>query len=529
MVNFKQSRGPNSLSSALAAPDVVVVVSKEDGTEKYISKIDRIEYDDDDGGARDGFVSRCGTHCRLRVVDRDDFDRRRRGRGEGGNGERRSSQTTDEALVHPSAREALKTPTVARSGGGKDGGSTVRFVADSNVERGIVVMTSAQRYNLRAGLDREMEFETCEVDEETPLVDATIELCRLPSQTTTTTTTTTTTKVESDTAREMVRRAFGAIGRVLTVSEVFVIRVDGVECRARVAEVNVAPAEEESIGYHCFRGRVGAETTFYVKSSDEASLFIENNRGKERSVRLAKRDTVYVNTRDGETFPVRRRLLRGCISLTSAVRRAGELRENDEDDDDDNFVTADVDVDTDVFDRVLIFLEALALKRDPPRYDIRITESLADAAETLGCRDLREYCAEKLGAHASRIREYEWDEICAHNAAGGVWLVIDGMVLDVKRWLPEHPGGDVIIPNQSLGLDAARHFEMYHSSRESFLYLKEFYIGEVCARDRRDGRVPVPEPPASEDFLRQLRLYTTFRFAPENAEKTTRAHLGQTN
>ena len=506
MVNFKQSRGPNSLSSALVAPDVVVV----EGTEKYLSKIDRVEYDDD------GFVSRCGTHCRLRVVDRDDFDRilLRRGNGES------STQTTDEALVHPSATRALKTQTLARSGGGKDGGSTMRFVGDSNVERGVVVMTNAQRYNIRAGLDREMEFETCEVDEETPLVDVAVELCRLPSQTTTTTTT----KVESDVAREAVRRAFGAIGRVLTVSEVFVIRVDGVECRARVAEVNVA--EEESIGYHCFRGRVGAETTFYVKSTDESSLFIENNQGKERSVRLAKRETVYVNTRDGETFPVRRRLLRGCISLTSAVRRAGELREND---DDENFVTADVDVDTDVFDRVLIFLEALALKRDPPRYDIRITESLADAAETLGCRDLREYCAEKLGAHASRIREYAWDEICAHNAAGGVWLVIDGMVLDVKRWLPEHPGGDVIIPNQSLGLDAARHFEMYHSSRESFLYLKEFYIGEVCARDRRDGRVPVPEPPASEDFLRQLRLYTTFRFAPENAEKTTHVHLGQTN
>ena len=506
MVNFKQSRGPNSLSSALVAPDVVVV----EGTEKYLSKIDRVEYDDD------GFVSRCGTHCRLRVVDRDDFDRLlRRGNGES------STQTTDEALVHPSATRALKTQTLARSGGGKDGGSTMRFVGDSNVERGVVVMTNAQRYNIRAGLDREMEFETCEVDEETPLVDVAVELCRLPSQTTTTTT-----KVESDVAREAVRRAFGAIGRVLTVSEVFVIRVDGVECRARVAEVNVASAGEESIGYHCFRGRVGAETTFYVKSTDESSLFIDNNQGKERSVRLAKRETVYVNTRDGETFPVRRRLLRGCISLTSAVRRAGELREND---DDENFVTADVDVDTDVFDRVLIFLEALALKRDPPRYDIRITESLADAAETLGCRDLREYCAEKLGAHASRIREYAWDEICAHNAAGGVWLVIDGMVLDVKRWLPEHPGGDVIIPNQSLGLDAARHFEMYHSSRESFLYLKEFYIGEVCARDRRDGRVPVPEPPASEDFLRQLRLYTTFRFAPENAEKTTHVHLGQTN
>ena len=87
----------------------------------------------------------------------------------------------------------------------------------------------------------------------------------------------------------------------------------------------------------------------------------------------------------------------------------------------------------------------------------------------------------------------------------------------------EHPGGDTIIPKQSLDMDAARHFEMYHSSRESFLYLKEFYIGEVRARDR--ARVPSPSPEASEDFLRQLRQYTTFRIESEIAP--TRVHLGQ--
>lgn len=47
----------------------------------------------------------------------------------------------------------------------------------------------------------------------------------------------------------------------------------------------------------------------------------------------------------------------------------------------------------------------------------------------------------------------------------GVWIVVDGMVLDVKRWLPEHPGGDRIIPAQSLNAEAARHFELYHSSK----------------------------------------------------------------
>ncbi len=35
------------------------------------------------------------------------------------------------------------------------------------------------------------------------------------------------------------------------------------------------------------------------------------------------------------------------------------------------------------------------------------------------------------------------------------------MVLDVTRWLPEHPGGSRIIPAQSLNLDCARFFEVH--------------------------------------------------------------------
>ena len=35
-----------------------------------------------------------------------------------------------------------------------------------------------------------------------------------------------------------------------------------------------------------------------------------------------------------------------------------------------------------------------------------------------------------------------------------------GMLLDVKRWLPEHPGGSTIIPRQGLNHDCARFFEV---------------------------------------------------------------------
>ena len=72
---------------------------------------------------------------------------------------------------------------------------------------------------------------------------------------------------------------------------------------------------------------------------------------------------------------------------------------------------------------------------------------------------------------------------------------------------------------------------------ESFLYLKHFYIGEVRCADRlTPGVIPsVPGPPASDDFLQQLREYTDFRLKPEEEEeedgdggedeKETRTHL----
>eukprot|EP00882_Tetradesmus_deserticola_P018555 GHRQ01019930.1.p3 GENE.GHRQ01019930.1~~GHRQ01019930.1.p3 ORF type:complete len:112 (+),score=46.74 GHRQ01019930.1:951-1286(+) len=101
------------------------------------------------------------------------------------------------------------------------------------------------------------------------------------------------------------------------------------------------------------------------------------------------------------------------------------------------------------------------------------------------------------------------------------------MVLDVGRWLPEHPGGATIIPAQSLNCDCSRFFEMYHASRESFLYIAEFYIGELLPADLPDVPLGGKQPP-SADFLAQLREYTVFR-QPMLAEAARRApvtHLG---
>ena len=51
--------------------------------------------------------------------------------------------------------------------------------------------------------------------------------------------------------------------------------------------------------------------------------------------------------------------------------------------------------------------------------------------------------------------------------------------------------------------------QLYHCSRESFLYLKHFYLGELSPEDR--AALPPPQPPPSPEFMAQLREHTTFR------------------
>lgn len=63
--------------------------------------------------------------------------------------------------------------------------------------------------------------------------------------------------------------------------------------------------------------------------------------------------------------------------------------------------------------------------------------------------------------------------------------------------------------------------QVYHASRESFLYIKEFYIGELyppeaaAAVPAGGGNLP------SQEFLQQLREYTTWRKDPGSLPDST--------
>lgn len=68
---------------------------------------------------------------------------------------------------------------------------------------------------------------------------------------------------------------------------------------------------------------------------------------------------------------------------------------------------------------------------------------------------------------------------------------------------------------------------MYHASRESFLYLAGFYIGELVPEDAPHVPQGGKQPP-SADFLVQLREYTAFRqpMLQQLVQRMPVTHLG---
>lgn len=89
------------------------------------------------------------------------------------------------------------------------------------------------------------------------------------------------------------------------------------------------------------------------------------------------------------------------------------------------------------------------------------------------------------------VCKYTWKEVRCHNTATDCWVVIDGKVYDVSKWLKYHPGG--ILPLlYSAGQDCSRVFKAFHP----FSWIKEkrlpaFYIGDICEAEKQDERKSV--------------------------------------
>ncbi|KAL0956211.1 hypothetical protein HGRIS_002368 [Hohenbuehelia grisea] len=73
---------------------------------------------------------------------------------------------------------------------------------------------------------------------------------------------------------------------------------------------------------------------------------------------------------------------------------------------------------------------------------------------------------------------YTKEEVAKHTKKDDVWVIIDGEVLDVTSFLPDHPGGEKAIMLYA-GRDATEEFNMLHDPKVIPRYAPDSVIGKV--------------------------------------------------
>lgn len=113
----------------------------------------------------------------------------------------------------------------------------------------------------------------------------------------------------------------------------------------------------------------------------------------------------------------------------------------------------------------------------------RAAGRVASVAAQLGAQQQPE--SEKAGAAATSppstaggLKTYTMEEVAKHNKKDDIWVVVDGQVLDVTGFLPDHPGGEKAIILYA-GRDATEEFNMLHDPKVIPRYAPDAVIGRV--------------------------------------------------
>ncbi|KAJ3081086.1 Cytochrome b5 type B (outer mitochondrial membrane), partial [Quaeritorhiza haematococci] len=96
----------------------------------------------------------------------------------------------------------------------------------------------------------------------------------------------------------------------------------------------------------------------------------------------------------------------------------------------------------------------------------------------------------------TELKVYSLKEIAAHNTRKDIWMVIDGKVYDVTKFLDEHPGGEEVLLEQA-GVDASDAFEEIGHSDDARELLKKMLVGEVDPEELKAQAASAPAAAAA--------------------------------
>lgn len=108
---------------------------------------------------------------------------------------------------------------------------------------------------------------------------------------------------------------------------------------------------------------------------------------------------------------------------------------------------------------------------------------------------------------ASSLPTFTWDEIKKHDKEDDCWVVLTDEVLDVTKFLSEHPGGLDPIKDMA-GEDITSSFESIGHSSTAVVRSKQMIVGRLDPSCKK--KVPVssvPPPKWSESNLNDLKNY----------------------
>jgi cytochrome b involved in lipid metabolism len=114
-----------------------------------------------------------------------------------------------------------------------------------------------------------------------------------------------------------------------------------------------------------------------------------------------------------------------------------------------------------------------------------VAEPTSDGAETLTLREdlgttkaVPLYPAIPANLAGAPLPKYSMEEVSKHNTRDDCWVVLDGRVYDVTKFISRHPGGVGPITNMA-GKDATDVFDNYHAARVYKQMLPSFLVGEA--------------------------------------------------
>jgi cytochrome b involved in lipid metabolism len=90
-------------------------------------------------------------------------------------------------------------------------------------------------------------------------------------------------------------------------------------------------------------------------------------------------------------------------------------------------------------------------------------------------------------------KQFTTEEVKQHNKKEDCWIILDGKVYDVTKFLEDHPGGEEVVIDCA-GRDATSDFDDVGHSDEANTMRAEYEIGVLAGATQKPKPVPNSAP-----------------------------------